>query len=56
VALLVVVSEDIALVSEQSLYKAFLRAARERPWANLDQVAGVDVWGRRPRLLLPWPS
>jgi len=37
-AVLVLESEDIALVSEQSLYKAFLRATREHPRPNLDHV------------------
>ncbi|HTP29100.1 MAG TPA: hypothetical protein VMK12_25990 [Anaeromyxobacteraceae bacterium] len=31
-------SRDIALVSPQSLYRAFLRATRERPRPDLDQV------------------
>lgn len=42
---LVVESEDIALVSEQSLYKAFLRALRERPRPNLDQVWLASTYG-----------
>lgn len=37
-AVLVLESEDIALVSEASLYKAFLQATQVRPRPNLDQV------------------
>ena len=37
-ALLIAESEDIALVSEQDLYGAFLRATYEQPRPHLDQV------------------
>lgn len=37
-SLLVLQSEDIALVSPQSLYEAYLRATRERPRRALDQI------------------
>jgi hypothetical protein len=37
-AVTVLESDDIALVNEQMLYRAFLRAMRERPRPDLDQV------------------
>ncbi len=46
VAVLVLESEDIALVSEQSLYKAFLRATRDQPRPNLDQVWLASTFGQ----------
>jgi hypothetical protein len=37
-SVLVLESKDIALVSPQSLYTAYLRATRQRPRPNLDQI------------------
>jgi hypothetical protein len=45
IGILVIESEDIALVSEQSLFKAFLRAMRDRPRPNLDQVWLASTFG-----------